>query len=250
MKLVRDLSSPWTGNRVELLEKETGERVVRKTYASFSHFARELEAYRVVDESLRPQLLSQSEAERMLEFSYEANITHSVDLDARTVRLMRKLHDQTRRTGTCGLLAGDRTYETWLAYLEEQAAEWVHRLLPIADYRRLYRKLIDWVAVLKPLPVSLVHRDIRPENMAERDGQLLLIDFELAMWGDPYWDLARYVLQYPAAHAVALDAYGGQEQERLDAYVKLYALCFADYLYKVKVFGEEWRHCLDVLAKE
>jgi Phosphotransferase enzyme family len=63
------------------------------------------------------------------------------------------------------------------------------------------RALRDRVPALTPRPFALLHGDLHRHNVIVRpDGDLTVVDWELAMWGDPLHDLAIHLVRtrYPA----------------------------------------------------
>ncbi|MEV6009841.1 aminoglycoside phosphotransferase family protein [Streptomyces sp. NPDC051976] len=63
------------------------------------------------------------------------------------------------------------------------------------------RVLRDRIPALRPRPFALLHADLHRHNVIVRDdGDLTVIDWELAMWGDPLYDLAIHLvrMRYPA----------------------------------------------------
>ncbi|UFQ16580.1 MULTISPECIES: aminoglycoside phosphotransferase family protein [Streptomyces] len=65
--------------------------------------------------------------------------------------------------------------------------------------RQCFEKLREGLADLTPRPFSLLHGDLHRENfIVDRYGQLWTIDWELAMVGDPLYDLAThlYLMRY------------------------------------------------------
>lgn len=67
-----------------------------------------------------------------------------------------------------------------------------------ADVLRRWR---DRVPRLRRRPFTLLHGDLHRQNIIVRDdGELALVDWELAMWGDPLHDLAIHLvrMRYPA----------------------------------------------------
>ena len=62
------------------------------------------------------------------------------------------------------------------------------------------RVLRDRLPALHPRPFGLVHGDLHRHNVIVRpDGELTLVDWELALWGDPLHDLAIHLVRmhYP-----------------------------------------------------
>ncbi|MDJ0345070.1 aminoglycoside phosphotransferase family protein [Streptomyces sp. PH10-H1] len=63
------------------------------------------------------------------------------------------------------------------------------------------RGLRDRTPEMAPRPFALLHADLHRDNLIVRnDGDLCLVDWELAMWGDPLHDLAVHLvrMRYPA----------------------------------------------------
>jgi aminoglycoside phosphotransferase (APT) family kinase protein len=89
--------------------------------------------------------------------------------------------------------------------------------------------LTRWAA-LHPRPFRLLHTDIHRKNMIVARGRTFFLDWELALWGDPVYDLAvhlhkmgyspaeRQGLQTAWLAAVPSDASGKWEPD-LDAYL-------------------------------
>ncbi|MCM2427046.1 aminoglycoside phosphotransferase family protein [Streptomyces sp. RKAG337] len=62
------------------------------------------------------------------------------------------------------------------------------------------RELRDRLSVMERRPFALLHADVHRDNLIVRaDGELCLVDWELAMWGDPLHDLAIHLVRmgYP-----------------------------------------------------
>ncbi|MEV3856152.1 phosphotransferase [Streptomyces sp. NPDC050095] len=67
-----------------------------------------------------------------------------------------------------------------------------------------FRRLRRFVSGLSERPFCLVHGDLHRENLiVDASGELWVIDWELAMFGDPLYDLATHLhlMRYPAAQA-------------------------------------------------
>ena len=79
--------------------------------------------------------------------------------------------------------------------------------------------LARWEA-LQPRPFRLLHTDIHRKNMILARGRTYFLDWELALWGDPVYDLAIHLhkmgyspAEYAAAQAAWLSAVPGQASE-------------------------------------
>ncbi|MEV7413359.1 aminoglycoside phosphotransferase family protein [Streptomyces althioticus] len=65
------------------------------------------------------------------------------------------------------------------------------RQLGLPDARRL-ALILSWQEVSHREP-SLLHGDLNPWNLVRRDGGLSIIDWEMALIGDPLYDLVRHM---------------------------------------------------------
>ncbi|MEV0971035.1 phosphotransferase family protein [Microtetraspora glauca] len=64
---------------------------------------------------------------------------------------------------------------------------------------------------LTPRPFVLVHADVHRKNMILRDGHVVFLDWELALWGDPVYELA--------VHFHKMSYYDDERQAVLDGWV-------------------------------
>jgi len=62
-------------------------------------------------------------------------------------------------------------------------------------------------------PFTLVHADIHRKNMILHDGRVAFLDWELAIWGDPVYELA--------VHFHKMSYYDDERQALLDSWVKI-----------------------------
>ncbi|PUA34639.1 hypothetical protein C8Z91_34810 [Paenibacillus elgii] len=246
MMILNDISSPWTKNKVSIIKTSNNELIVRKTFYNIEHFNRELLAYELIEDSFRPVLHGVELNNKAIYLSLEKK-THKI-CHKRVAHLMKDFHDKnTMENINVGYLGCEIKYLNWYDFIIKRGFEWVETLKPFRDYTADF---LNWTSVqdLFKLPkMSIVHQDIRHENIMERGNLLILIDFELVMWGDPLWDVARYILIYPDSKQIIIEEYVGANIERLNLLITLVALCFADYLYKKNDFGESWRKCINIL---
>jgi hypothetical protein len=86
------------------------------------------------------------------------------------------LSDRVRQTGAWDLVAADREpfQATGVA-----SAEWLDRALPV---------LLAAQVAAPTAGDSLLHFDLRSDNLCFRDGRALLVDWNHATAGDPRWD--------------------------------------------------------------
>ncbi|MEO3788243.1 phosphotransferase [Actinocorallia sp. B10E7] len=107
------------------------------------------------------------------------------------------------------------------------------------DFAPLFRALgippeplaaLDW-ATLTSRPFRLVHSDVHRKNMILSGSRTVFLDWELALWGDPVYDLAVHL------HKMA---YLPSEQERL---IRLWSTAMPGHL----ITG--WRHDLSLYLR-
>jgi aminoglycoside phosphotransferase (APT) family kinase protein len=95
-----------------------------------------------------------------------------------------------------------------------------HRFL-IAKYPELSSQINGLIKELTEQKTCLVHGDFSPKNMlVEKSGRIVLIDYEVAHWGNPVFDLA-YCLGHLMLKAWHLN--------NLEQLLKLISIFFTDY---------------------
>lgn len=109
----------------------------------------------------------------------------SVSIAANAALLLREIH-----YGSHGIDAKMKTKFQDQKYFIQLRVNPFHRYL-MQKYPELsfsIQKLIDEVTLQK---ICLVHGDFSPKNiLVERDNNIVLIDFEVAHWGNPVFDIA------------------------------------------------------------
>ena len=138
----------------------------------------------------------------------------SLEKLARLARLLRRLHDLP--------LAG-KPFEPLLA------ASRYAKQLGTVEAAQVFAELADRHAEIEKAPPALCHNDLVCGNILE-DRELVLIDWEYAGTGDPYFDLAVVVQHHGLGAGLArhfLDAYLGRaadetEVSRLAAQCRFY----------------------------
>ncbi|WP_174184095.1 phosphotransferase family protein [Nocardia barduliensis] len=75
----------------------------------------------------------------------------------------------------------------------ESSAEFgeLYRRLGVPD-RPLETVLASW-NTLQARPFRMVHADVHRKNMIVRDGQVVFLDWEFALYGDPLYDVATHL---------------------------------------------------------
>ncbi|MCL6525133.1 MAG: aminoglycoside phosphotransferase family protein [Thermoflavifilum sp.] len=221
---------------------------IRKKYAGASGFRREIEAIRRLKEGLSPKLISFSPEALQVYMTFNPLIQPPKDIDATVARVMKELHCSTLGINQCVVDPGTQEfYPHWMDYVKEKVPIWVQNLRTVDDLSFLIDKLTTHVEWDKR--ICLIHRDIRTDNLGQQGERYILLDFELAMWGHPYWDVARYVLQSAQDPEKFLRTYGVTHKQ-LDPYVQLVALGFADYLIRHNgTDSPEFFKCMNALKR-
>lgn len=102
--------------------------------------------------------------------------------------------------------------------LTDQIMMWKETATNHAEHLPIFRYVAAWLDANRPppVPVSLVHHDFSTANMmVDPNGDLVIIDFELATIGDPREDLGYFKAYSQAAPPDLID-------ENSDAFLKIY----------------------------
>ncbi len=144
----------------------------------------------------------------------------SVSIAENSASLLRKMHLHSN-----SINSGDKARFQDQKYFIQLRVEPFHRCL-MQKYSGLsssIQKLIDELTLQK---TCLVHGDFSPKNLlVEKDENIVLIDFEVAHWGNPVFDLA-----YCTGHLMLKGWYLKKQEEAL----KLIEVFLAKYDSEVK----------------
>lgn len=186
----KDISSKFTNNKVRVLQN-----IVLKTFESFDKYEIEKGVYRLLDAALCPRVLGELDEEKTLIIE-KCNVPADCDLSY-LIYTLNRFHKSTLRNGMVFELGSEKKYKSWKAYLKMQFLEWQEswKLFSDCDISKQIKILNKYIANIKNGPVSIIHRDVRWDNIGKIDGRYVLFDFELAMWGDPIWDFARLLYE-------------------------------------------------------
>ncbi|TPE67910.1 aminoglycoside phosphotransferase family protein [Halalkalibacterium halodurans] len=254
-QIIEDLSSPWSGNTVHLVTVD-GNQLIKKQYRKKEGYLREVHALRTVPQTICPSLVDAYEQQQTIYTTYEPlqKDIQAADLDEIIGSLLRQLHQHTAQKTSVFDPGNGVTKETWLDYLESFAPNWL-QTIGTDKYESMYCSTINSVRAAynkKQRALCLIHRDARLANVGQgRNGHFLFLDFELAIIGDPLWDVARYLIQSVHSETTFLKAYefDHTEIEVLQAYKKLYAMSFMNYLIKNKQADTlDFKKCVNVLT--
>ncbi|HZS13357.1 MAG TPA: aminoglycoside phosphotransferase family protein [Candidatus Dormibacteraeota bacterium] len=108
--------------------------------------------------------------------------------------LLGRLH---ARTATDASLRAD--FDAWAAFEQLRVAPYFRSM--VADTPELGDIVLPHVEAMARRRVCLVHGDVSPKNVLAGEGLPWLIDFEVACWGDPAFDVA-FLLTHLAMKAV------------------------------------------------
>ncbi|MFR9722011.1 phosphotransferase family protein [Streptomyces sp. MS19] len=94
-----------------------------------------------------------------------------------------------------GRLAGARHHPTWPAYLHDRLGAYTAAAPRLAQAAARLHQAVD-TALLETVEPRLLHHDLQPGHLIQQpDGTHLLLDWELAAYGDPLSDLARLAVR-------------------------------------------------------
>ncbi len=236
-KIIKDLSSEFTDNKVYLCENKLYGKFIKKVYVNKDKYTKELIGYEEIDEAYRPQLFEYNQNELSIYTAFHP-LERKIS-DCEIVDLLYAFHMSTAKRGPVYFPAENKAYQNWIAYIECVSKAWINRL------DQYYVNIIDVVqGLIQDIHttnqydgfISYIHRDVRSSNIGERNGKLILFDFELGIWGNPLWDIARYGyenLENTTLHKMFIEKYN-IEEGLYKSYLKLYSISFLNYLLKVK----------------
>ncbi|HET7656729.1 MAG TPA: hypothetical protein VFK37_00425, partial [Bacillales bacterium] len=189
-EILKDLSTSHSFNQVHLFQAKPHGKIVRKQYGSLSAFKRAVEAFKFVDRSLHPSIYKIDMKHSTIYMSYDPVEQQPKSTDECIANLLKKLHSSTLKySGVWDPGTGQR-YANWKEFLQLKGEKAVQTLGELADYSVYYEKWINAVEESAYSPVSYIHCSISPEHIGQRKGDYILLDFEHAILGDPYWDVA------------------------------------------------------------
>ena len=147
----------------------------------------------------------------------ESGDTPPPEVVARVVQTMRRYHNGAAFAGS---FSPFRTLDEYLSAARRGSAP-----LP-PDIDGLYAALARLSAALQPggTTVRPCHNDLWGPNLIDDGQQVVIVDWEYAGMGDPYFDLANFAIYHcpsDAADTALLRAYFGEVQSRQLARLKL-----------------------------
>lgn len=226
-----NLSSIYTNNKVVAFR-----HVVCKVFANSNQYQIEKEAYQIVDPMYRPNLIGTIEEESTL-FVERCKIPKSLCLE-QLIPMMNRYHQSTSREGEIYELGGVVRYSSWEDYLLAQLREWEETMkFYVTNVSQQIESLKKYISAVRPKrrQVSLIHRDIRLDNIGELNGCYVLFDYERAMWGNPIWDFARLFYEVECEEdKQAIYELSGYTKKELHIHRCLYAFSFLHYFYSAE----------------
>lgn len=245
---IKDLSGPYSNNEVYLFHSKKHGEIVKKVFNKYTHFKRSIEAFKTIDRSLHPAILKIDMRRITVYMSYAPIQTVPENVDQCAADLMKRLHSSTRRFKAPNDPGTGEAFPFWKDYLKKYGAQWLETLKDVKDYSERFKELMGALKNSARTPTTYIHKDIRFENIGERKGTYILFDFEHAMWGDPYWDVARYVVESAQSKDGFYALYGVEDKARADIYTWMFALSFAAYLVRHdQTDNEKFEKCLAML---
>lgn len=249
-EIIKDLSSPYTRNEVYLFDSKKHGPIIKKVIAKPSHFKRAIEAFKTIDRSLHPAILKIDMKQRILYLSYNPIQTAPENIDQCAADLMKRLHTSTKRFSAPNDPGTGEAYPFWKDYLKKYGAEWLETLKDVKDYSERFHERITSLKNSAKTPTTYIHRDIRYEKIGEHKGSYMLFGFEHAVWGDPYWDVARYVVESAQSKDEFYALYGVEDEVRANIYVWMFALALAaDFVSNRRTDDERFEKYLALLDR-
>ncbi|MEU2086760.1 phosphoenolpyruvate carboxylase, partial [Streptomyces albus] len=92
-----------------------------------------------------------------------------------------------------GRLAGAPRHRTWREYLHDRLDTYTAAAPDLAANAAALRRRLDTTDV--DTEPTLLHHDLQPGHLVRAAGRTLLLDWELAAFGDPLSDLARLAVR-------------------------------------------------------
>lgn len=221
-----DISSIYTNNKLLAFEK-----MVVKKFVNKNQYWAEKKAYCSLNLTYRPKLLGALDEECEL-FIEKCSKPESLDYE-KLINMVNSFHLSTSKYGSTYELEGEAKYRCWEDYLLGQLEEWDVKV------KKYIRNISDQIQWLKSYllenrtmnkKVSLIHRDIRLDNIGEINNRYVLYDYELSMWGDPIWDFSRMLYETENEEdKEKIFFLSGYTKRDLNVYLCLYALSFLSY---------------------
>ncbi|MFD4574973.1 phosphotransferase family protein [Streptomyces sp. NPDC058417] len=127
-----------------------------------------------------------------------------------------------------GRVAGYTRHPTWRAYLHDRLNLYTATAPDLGTAATALRRALDQVNL--DIEPRLLHHDLQPGHLVRTtDGVRLLLDWELAAYGDPISDRARLAvrLRLPSPQALLAHRATPAIRQRLDLYWRLHLLADA-----------------------
>lgn len=244
---MEDLSSPYTQNRITLIEGQ----MIRKDFKKKDKYITEKEIYKSLSVDCIPKTFHFDDKSLSI-YMEKCDFVKEVN-DKDLIHLVEKFHLSTYSEHLVQEWNSNNSYSNWHLYLHEQTEKWIPR---IEAYFSKCKELIN--SLLRVIPnkkrkVCLLHRDIRLANIGKIEGKLVLFDFELAMWGDPLWDYARICFERGKNFVNELENSLNFEFKEVEASILLYVFSYLNFLIKYQNNdnnNEEIRKCLIKVEEE
>lgn len=221
-----DISSIYTNNKLLAFEK-----MVVKKFTDKKQYWAEKKVYYSLNSIYRPKLLGAIDEECEL-FIEKCSKPERLDYE-KLIDMVNSFHFSTSKYGNTYELNGEAKYRCWEDYLLEQLDEWS---VNVKKYIQNISEQIQWLKAYlfekrtMNKKVSLIHRDIRVDNIGEINNRYVLYDYELSMWGDPIWDFSRMLYESKNEEdKEKIYLLSGYTKRDLNVYLCLYALSFLNY---------------------
>ncbi len=219
----KDFSSIYTENKVVLIDG-----VIKKKFKSSKKMSNELKFYdalRVMNaEDIAPRLLNVDAEENSITIDYCPKYKELTTEEI--LRFAKKFHTKTIGSKH-EALKSDASKEKWESFLKTKFLEWKEKLDSFqVEITFMTNELFQRV-MNRDYDICIIHRDFRNANIGEFHGETVIFDFEIAMWGDPLFDVGRILVENKEENLVdfVADLYN-EKTENIEIYCYLYAMSF------------------------
>ena len=222
-----NLSSIYTKNEV-FLEK----KVITKVFKSIEKMNNETMVYDTLrlmgNEDLAPHLLEVDFDNRTLYLEY---CPKNEKMSTKEILLFAHDFHISTPISAISIYKNKESLEKWKFFLERSSIEWIKTIAEILEECVIKIENNLLLVTNRECNICLIHRDFRNDNIGKRNQQSVLYDFELAMWGDPLWDIARILVE---SDSTIYDKFASElysvDKRIIDGYKYLYVASFLDYL--------------------
>lgn len=231
-EVVKALSQHTKQSETFLFASKKHGHIIKKVCHEHMTFKRVVEAMKAIDRSLHPAVLKIDMRRQVIYMSYQPLTTPLEDKHRTAAELLKQLHDATRRYKVVSDPGTGEVYPFWKEYLKKHVPAWLDQLDAEDDIRDVSNQLIKQLPASGAHPVAYIHGQMSSNHIGERKGSPVFLHFDRAIWGDPYWDIAGYIVEEEINPEWFYQCYDVEDKTRIKHYIWLYTLQKAADLYR------------------